>query len=92
MTGDLMNVIQQRTGQFAYLVGGERRVVMLLPRRGISPFAVRRQDCSEQVGVAVVVVEARRIGVTERLCNPKAYVPTAPIVVEPNIEQVGAYP
>ena len=59
-----------------------------LVREGRAPFAVRRNDGSQQIDVAGVHAEARRVGVSERPRNVESDVSCAPLIGEPDVEQV----
>lgn len=91
MAGDIADPVQQRASEVTNLRCGEWAIVMApLPHQRITPFAVRRQNDSQQVSIRIVVIKASGVGVSERLRDLKPDVASAPTIFEPDIEKMRA--
>lgn len=84
-----LDMIEQCPRHSNHLDRAEWRVVTVFPRSWMAPFAVRCQDCSQQGGVGIVIIEAGRIGITKRLGDPDPNITLTPIVRKSYGEQTG---
>ena len=89
MAGHIAYPVQQRAREVANLPGGERALAIVpFPHRRIPPFAVRRENRGQPVRGRILIIETSGVGVGERLRHLETHVASAPVIVEPYIEQV----